>query len=120
MLGDGDHVWIGADGGAARVRVDGERLAIERTLASAPVRDLVRHDGALYAATWGDGVLRVGARAAARGWRSPAAAARAVGWRRWRSATARCGPAPRPACSCAARASSRWRCCAPAALPRRR
>ncbi|MCL4225346.1 MAG: hypothetical protein KJZ91_12865 [Myxococcales bacterium] len=62
VLGDGDHVWIGADGGAARVRVDGERLAIERTLASAPVRDLVRHDGALYAATWGDGVLRVGAR----------------------------------------------------------
>ncbi len=62
IVREGDQVWIGADGGGARIRIDGEALAVTRSIAGAAIRDLVRHDGALYAATWNGGVVKLGAR----------------------------------------------------------
>jgi len=65
IVRDGDGWWIGTDGGGARVRLGGDELtpaiAIDRSVASAAMHDVVRHGGALYAATW-NGVVKLGAR----------------------------------------------------------
>jgi ligand-binding sensor domain-containing protein len=58
---DGAGYLVGGEAGAAAVSLDGDRLRLDRVIASKPVRDLVRHDGALYLATWGDGLVRVAA-----------------------------------------------------------
>ncbi len=63
LVRDGDTVWVGADGGAAQIAVAGG-LSVKRTVAGRPVRDLVEHKGALYLAVAGDGVKKLGARAA--------------------------------------------------------
>jgi ligand-binding sensor domain-containing protein len=61
IVRDGDGWWIGTDGGGARVRVVGDALTIDRSVASAAMHDIVRHGGALYAAT-ASGVVKLGAR----------------------------------------------------------
>ena len=61
IVPDGDGWWIGTDGGGARVRVVGGELVVDRAVAGAAMHDVVRHDGALYAATW-KGVVKLGAR----------------------------------------------------------
>jgi ligand-binding sensor domain-containing protein len=59
--GDGDTWWIGSEAGLARVRIDGARMDVVAAYPSKPVRAVTRHDGQVYAATWGGGVMRLGA-----------------------------------------------------------
>lgn len=61
IVRDGDGWWIGTDAGGARVRLVGDALTVDRSVASAAMHDVVRHGGALYAATAG-GVVKLGAR----------------------------------------------------------
>lgn len=61
IVRDGDGWWIGTDAGGARVRVDGDVLTVDRSVASAAMHDVVRYKGTLYAATAG-GVVKLGAR----------------------------------------------------------
>ena len=65
LIADGDAVWIGADGGGARIAVDGPAIKLLRTLAGRPLRDVLVHAGVTYAATWEGGVVTVGRRVAA-------------------------------------------------------
>lgn len=59
LLRDGEHLFIGTEGGLAVARLSGDTLAIVRALESKPIRALALHEGALFAATWGGGVLRL-------------------------------------------------------------
>jgi hypothetical protein len=59
LLRDGERIWIGTEGGLVAGRVRDDRLALERPLPSKPVRALAFHDGSVFAATWGGGVVRV-------------------------------------------------------------
>ena len=59
LLREGERVWIGTEAGLARGRLRGDDLVIERAIAGKPVRAILRHDGALFATTWGDGIVRV-------------------------------------------------------------
>lgn len=61
ILVDGSRLIIGGEAGLAFADHDGHRLSVRRRLASAPVRALLRHQGVVYAGTWGKGVLRVDA-----------------------------------------------------------
>lgn len=61
VLRDGDRLWIGTEGGLASARLRGERIEVERSIAGKPVRSLALHDGAIFAATWGSGVMRLSA-----------------------------------------------------------
>ena len=60
IVRDGDGYWIGTDAGGARVHLAGDALVIDRSVAGAAMRDVVRHGGVLYAAT-ARGVLKLGA-----------------------------------------------------------
>jgi hypothetical protein len=59
LLREGERLWIGTEGGLAAATLRGDDLSIEKTVASRPVRAIVRHEGALFAATWGEGLVRV-------------------------------------------------------------
>ena len=59
LLREGERIWIGTEAGLASARLRGERLSIERSFAGKPVRALARHEGAIFVATWGDGVARL-------------------------------------------------------------
>ncbi len=61
---DEDALWIGSEAGLARLAFDGGGLSVKRTVASKPVRAIASAAGKLYAATWGGGVIEVGARKA--------------------------------------------------------
>jgi ligand-binding sensor domain-containing protein len=57
LVGDGAHAWIGTDAGVAEL-ADG---AIARSVATKPVRDVVRLGKDIYLATWDGGVVKLGA-----------------------------------------------------------
>lgn len=59
LLREGGRLWIGTEAGLAVARLRGERLTIDRTHGSKPVRALSMHDGSLFVATWGEGVARL-------------------------------------------------------------
>jgi ligand-binding sensor domain-containing protein len=59
LLREGERVWIGTEAGLARGRLRDDDLVVERTIAGNPVRAILRHEGALFAATWGGGIVRV-------------------------------------------------------------
>jgi ligand-binding sensor domain-containing protein len=59
LLLDGGRLFIGTEGGLAVARLSGDALVIERGIPSKPVRALARHEGSVFAATWGDGVARL-------------------------------------------------------------
>lgn len=63
LIADGDGLWLGADGGGARVDVDGATLRVIRRVSGRPVRDVVVHGGVTYAATWEGGVTIIDGRA---------------------------------------------------------
>lgn len=75
----GDALWIGTEGGAAKITLDGAKLAIARTAETRSVRQVIAFGGALYAATDG-GVREITARGSTalrwRGGNNPAARAR--------------------------------------------
>ncbi len=58
LLVEGDVAWVGTDRGVAEVALS-PQLVVRRTFVTPPVRALARHDGVLYAGTWGDGIHRV-------------------------------------------------------------
>lgn len=61
---DRGELWLGAEDGLARVRL-GDRadaLAVVEQHRSAPVHAIARSGDALYAGTWGSGVMRLGPR----------------------------------------------------------
>ncbi len=62
LVADGDGLWVGADGGGARIDVHGATLRIAARFAGRPLRDVVRHAGVTYAATWEGGVVIVDGR----------------------------------------------------------
>ena len=59
LLRDGKRLFIGTEGGLALAHLEGDALAVDRALASKPVRALALHEGALFVATWGGGVARL-------------------------------------------------------------
>ncbi len=54
-----DTVYVGTEGGLARLVRRGDLWRVSGTSPSKPVRAIVPHDGALWLATWGGGLLRV-------------------------------------------------------------
>lgn len=56
--GVADRVHVGTEGGLARLQRRAVGWRVSGTLPSKPVRAMARHDGALWLATWGDGLLR--------------------------------------------------------------
>lgn len=62
LLREGDTLWIGGEDGLTRAQIRGSELAVTasyESASSAPVRALLRHDGVLYAGTWGGGLQRL-------------------------------------------------------------
>jgi ligand-binding sensor domain-containing protein len=57
LLREGDRVWIGTDRGLALMELSG--MKVRTVAASAPVRAITRHRGALYLGTWGGGLQRL-------------------------------------------------------------
>ncbi|HTJ42150.1 MAG TPA: PQQ-binding-like beta-propeller repeat protein [Kofleriaceae bacterium] len=58
IVRDGDTIWIGTDGGLAEVKPDDDGgVTIGKTIATKPVRDVIRFGGKVYVATWDGGVL---------------------------------------------------------------
>ena len=58
--GDKAGIWVGTDKGAALVSLDRGGMQIHESFASKAVRDLLVTGDTLYAATWGQGLLRYG------------------------------------------------------------
>jgi len=54
-----DTLWVGTDKGLARLVLRGGQWRVRGSVKSRPVRAMVSHGGALWAATWGDGLLRI-------------------------------------------------------------
>ena len=59
LLRDGERLFIGTEGGLALAHLSGDALTIDRALASRPIRALAFHQGKVFAATWGGGVVRL-------------------------------------------------------------
>lgn len=55
----GSKLIVGAEAGVAVVEPRGARLVVRQRITGANVRALVVHKGAIYAGTWGRGVVRV-------------------------------------------------------------
>lgn len=74
----GDALWIGTEGGAARIVLDGTSLKVSRTAEQKSVRQVIEFGGATYIATWEGGVKKMGASKALpfKGGNNPAARAR--------------------------------------------
>jgi ligand-binding sensor domain-containing protein len=60
VQGSNDEVWVGTEGGLARVRLEagGSGRVLDR-FSSAPVRALAQHRGRTFVGTWGDGLLEL-------------------------------------------------------------
>ena len=65
----GDELWVGTESGAAAISLERGKLAISKTAGTRSVRDVIAFDGAVYAATWEGGVVKLGGRAAALAWK---------------------------------------------------
>lgn len=74
----GDALWIGTEAGAAKVALDGTKLAIARTAETRSVRQIIAFEGAVYAATQAGGVVKLSGRGELKwkGGNNPAARAR--------------------------------------------
>jgi len=74
----GDALWIGTEGGAAQIALDGTAMKVTRTAEQKAVRQLIELGGATYVATWEGGVKKLGASKALvwKGGNNPAARAR--------------------------------------------
>lgn len=59
VVGSSEEIWVGTEGGLARVGVDGRARVLESVASPAPVRAVLEHDGTLYVGTWGEGVLEL-------------------------------------------------------------
>jgi ligand-binding sensor domain-containing protein len=55
LVGDGERVWVGTEGGVAEFTGD-----VAQAVASRPVRDLARWRNTTYLATWDGGVIELG------------------------------------------------------------
>lgn len=74
----GNALWIGTEGGAAQVSLDGASLKVARTAEQKSVRQVIDFGGATYVATWEGGVKKLGASKALawKGGNNPAARSR--------------------------------------------
>lgn len=60
VLGAADQVWVGTEGGLARVeRTAAGGRVIEAFATAAPVRAVIEHEGRMFVGTWGRGVLEL-------------------------------------------------------------
>jgi len=74
----GDALWIGTEGGAAQIALDGTAMRVARTAEQKPVRQLLEFGGDTYVATWEGGVKKLGTAKALpfKGGNNPAARSR--------------------------------------------
>ena len=74
----GNALWIGTEGGAAQIALDGTTLKVARTAEQKSVRQVIDFGGATYVATWEGGVKKLGGSKALpfKGGNNPAARSR--------------------------------------------
>lgn len=59
VSGSSTQLWVGTDGGLARIESAGRPKVLASVASPAPVRAVLEHDGHTYVGTWGAGMLEL-------------------------------------------------------------